>query len=72
MLGDAHPFDVLLIDCLTLWVNNLMYHATQQGPSISEADVAQRCGEMLDAAGEGAAGAVRVAAELHHERLPGR
>lgn len=40
---------VLLVDCVTLWVNNLMYDAERQSREITEADVAERCGEMLDA-----------------------
>lgn len=42
--------NVLLVDCVTLWVNNLMYHADCEGREIAEADVAQQCGRMLDAA----------------------
>jgi adenosylcobinamide kinase / adenosylcobinamide-phosphate guanylyltransferase len=41
---------VLLVDCVTLWVNNLMYHAERESRSLSEADVAERCEEMLAAA----------------------
>jgi len=40
--GDA---DVLLIDCVTLWVNNLMFH----DDDITETDVAARCDEVLRA-----------------------
>jgi adenosylcobinamide kinase / adenosylcobinamide-phosphate guanylyltransferase len=42
--------NVVLVDCVTLWVNNLMYHADRQGRHIFEADVAEQCGQMLDAA----------------------
>lgn len=42
---------VLLIDCVTLWVNNLQYVAERQSGRITEADVARQCEEMLDAAG---------------------
>ena len=38
--------DVLLIDCLTLWVNNLLYEAERAGREIDEPP----CREMLDAA----------------------
>ena len=40
---------VLLIDCLTLWVSNLMYQSQQVGQSISESDIADRA-EMVLAA----------------------
>ncbi len=41
--------DVLLIDCLTLWVNNLMYEAWRQHADIDEDIVAARAQELLDA-----------------------
>ena len=40
---------VLLVDCVTLWINNLMYHAECEGRPFSEADVAQQCRQVLDA-----------------------
>jgi adenosylcobinamide kinase / adenosylcobinamide-phosphate guanylyltransferase len=42
--------NVLLVDCVTLWVNNLMYHAEREGRQVDEADVAELCDRMLDAA----------------------
>ena len=41
---------VVLVDCLTLWVNNVMYEAGQQEATVSEADIAARCVPILDAA----------------------
>lgn len=41
---------VLLVDCLTLWVNNVMFEAEQRGQSVSEADMASRCQPVLAAA----------------------
>jgi len=41
---------VLLVDCLTLWVNNLMYYAEQAGRQMAEADVAAQCDHVLRAA----------------------
>ena len=42
-------YEVLLIDCLTLWVNNLMYEAEQQGRQIEEAEIARCCADLLAA-----------------------
>jgi adenosylcobinamide kinase/adenosylcobinamide-phosphate guanylyltransferase len=42
-------YGVLLVDCVTLWVNNLMHHAALEGRHIGEAEIAQHCREMLDA-----------------------
>ena len=38
----------ILIDCLTLWVNNLMYEAAQY-EDISEEDITKKCGDILEA-----------------------
>lgn len=43
---------VVLVDCLTLWVNNVMYEAEQTGTTVSEADIAIRCRPVLQAARE--------------------
>ena len=40
-------YEVVLVDCLTLWVNNLMYDAEQAGRQISERDTAETCRELL-------------------------
>jgi adenosylcobinamide kinase/adenosylcobinamide-phosphate guanylyltransferase len=44
-------YNVLLVDCVTLWVNNLMYYADRDGRRVTEADVAEHCDGMLKAAG---------------------
>jgi adenosylcobinamide kinase/adenosylcobinamide-phosphate guanylyltransferase len=38
--------DVLLVDCLTLWINNLLYEAGRAGRPLDEPP----CGAMLQAA----------------------
>lgn len=40
----------LLVDCVTLWINNLLYHADCEGRSFAEADVTEQCRQMLEAA----------------------
>jgi adenosylcobinamide kinase / adenosylcobinamide-phosphate guanylyltransferase len=42
--------NVLLVDCVTLWINNLMYDAERDSRQITEGDVAERCDRMLEAA----------------------
>ena len=46
----ACELPVILVDCLTLWVNNVMYQAGQQGKTVSEKEIADRCRPMLEAA----------------------
>ena len=41
--------DVVLVDCLTLWVNNLMYEAERRNEELNEDAVAARAQELLDA-----------------------
>lgn len=41
---------VVLIDCVTIWVNNLMYYAEREGREVTETDVAERCRELLASA----------------------
>jgi len=40
---------VILVDCLTLWVNNLMYRAEQEGGCVTEEDIARKCRALLNA-----------------------
>ncbi len=48
-LTEAGRFDVLLVDCLTLWINNVMYEAEKQSQTIEEEGIERLCGEVLDA-----------------------
>ena len=40
---------VILIDCLTLWVNNLLYAEEQAGRALEEDDLAIRCQNVIKA-----------------------
>jgi adenosylcobinamide kinase/adenosylcobinamide-phosphate guanylyltransferase len=46
VLRDAR-YPVFLIDCLTLWINNLMYEAAKAGREVTEEEVAALCRELL-------------------------
>lgn len=37
----------LLIDCLTLWVNNVLYEAQQEGRNITEEQITALCGNII-------------------------
>jgi len=45
-LSAASP--VILVDCLTLWINNLLYDADVQGKEFHEEDMVRQCGKVLD------------------------
>ena len=52
-IQSAQEQPVVLVDCLTLWVNNVLYAAEKQSEpalTISEDDIAQRCQPFLHAA----------------------
>ena len=48
-LRDHTQFNVYLIDCLTLWLNNLMYRAREQGQTLSEEQAAAMAEELVEA-----------------------
>jgi adenosylcobinamide kinase/adenosylcobinamide-phosphate guanylyltransferase len=41
---------VVLVDCITLWINNLLYEAGRQGVDVTESAVAERCQPVIRAA----------------------
>jgi adenosylcobinamide kinase/adenosylcobinamide-phosphate guanylyltransferase len=50
-LSRAAACRVILVDCLTLWVNNLLYEAEGRGEVFTEEAAAARCREVIDACG---------------------
>lgn len=48
-LSEAPPYDVVLVDCLTVWISNLMYEASQNGAAMKEEHQSERCREVLSA-----------------------
>lgn len=42
--------NVVLVDCVTLWINNLMYAAERQSRDVTENEVVEECRRLLDAA----------------------
>ena len=48
-LDSEEGFDVVLVDCITLWVSNLMHQADQQGLDIDETQISARAREIMGA-----------------------
>jgi adenosylcobinamide kinase/adenosylcobinamide-phosphate guanylyltransferase len=71
-LGWGPDTGVVLVDCLTLWINNLMFEAQRLGATLTEDDVAHKAREVLRAARLGAeTGAEGAAANyLIHSGTP--
>lgn len=44
--------DVFLVDCLTLWVNNLIYRAQQENEEMTEEIIAERCRNLIETSHE--------------------
>ncbi|MCW5199117.1 bifunctional adenosylcobinamide kinase/adenosylcobinamide-phosphate guanylyltransferase, partial [Desulfobulbus sp. F3] len=49
-LASTPPGTTVLIDCLTLWVSNLMYEAEQHGGEIGEDQIAELAAQLRKAA----------------------
>jgi adenosylcobinamide kinase/adenosylcobinamide-phosphate guanylyltransferase len=47
-LARAADGRVVLVDCLTLWVNNLLYNAEQAGSTLQEGDIQKHCEAVLE------------------------
>jgi len=47
-LRTSEESQVILVDCLTLWINNILYEAGQRGESLDEEAIGARCREVLD------------------------
>lgn len=48
-LGRAAKHDVALVDCLTLWVNNLMFQAEQEHTVMTEDMISSRTRDLIEA-----------------------
>ncbi|MBT8419531.1 MAG: bifunctional adenosylcobinamide kinase/adenosylcobinamide-phosphate guanylyltransferase [Gammaproteobacteria bacterium] len=49
-VAEQGKYDVVLCDCLTLWVNNLLYGASQDGITLEEDEMARRARELCNVA----------------------
>lgn len=48
-IRNSGDYDVIVVDCLTLWINNLMLEAVEKGQDLDEAGIVERC-ELLGVA----------------------
>lgn len=69
-LRRAERFNVAIVDCVTLWANNLMYEAEKKGGAFSESDAAEKAGEALAACGEVGAQVIFVTNEVGMGVIP--
>jgi adenosylcobinamide kinase/adenosylcobinamide-phosphate guanylyltransferase len=57
-------YDVVLIDCVTLWVNNILYTEELQGNVINDLQIRDLCNHWLDAAADFSGAVVCVTNEV--------
>ena len=48
IIQDYSPKKVILIDCLTLWINNLLFRAEQHGKKLEEKDLIILCSDLIE------------------------
>ncbi len=48
-LDSGSQFRTVLVDCLTLWVNNMLYRAQQVGCGLTEDNIERECSELFRA-----------------------
>jgi len=63
-IGRAGAAGVILVDCLTLWINNLMYRAAPAGRELGEAEVAGLTDAVVRAARRAPGTAIFVTNEV--------
>lgn len=70
VLRKAPEFDVFIVDCLTLWINNLLYEAAQKGRNLTEDEIARMCRDLLEACSEISGTVIFVTNELGSGIVP--
>lgn len=64
IIRNNERFGLFLIDCVTLWINNLMYHAEQKGVVFAETELILRTNEVLDVCHQSQADVIFVSSEI--------
>jgi adenosylcobinamide kinase/adenosylcobinamide-phosphate guanylyltransferase len=69
-LQSCRESSVVLVDCLTLWINNLLYKAQCQQKSISEDQITELCQQVVNASRLGERTVIFVTNELGMGLIP--
>jgi adenosylcobinamide kinase/adenosylcobinamide-phosphate guanylyltransferase len=64
VLSNAGQYEVVLVDCLTLWVNNVMHEAEKCGRQVDEDEIEKLCGDLLKACSERQGAVIFVTNEI--------
>lgn len=60
----ARDYDVILVDCITLWVNNILYIHENTSVAVNDSTIAELCGAWLQQAGRLQATVIMVTNEV--------
>jgi adenosylcobinamide kinase/adenosylcobinamide-phosphate guanylyltransferase len=63
-LQQTEEFEVVLIDCITLWVNNIIFTDRGQGQAVDDQHIGMLCREWLDVASRFAGTTICVTNEV--------
>jgi adenosylcobinamide kinase/adenosylcobinamide-phosphate guanylyltransferase len=69
-LRETRTFEVFLVDCLTLWISNLMYQVRDRDSGLSEGDISGKANELLDACSAIAGAVIFVTNEVGSGIVP--
>ena len=69
-LRDTADSAVVLVDCLTLWINNVLYQAEQQQQTVNEQQILELCLEVANASRLGERTVIFVTNELGMGLVP--
>lgn len=64
VLVKSEPTKTVLVDCMTLWINNLLYEAEKTGGDVTEDDIAVKCGKIVTACRQRSGTVIFVANEV--------
>ncbi len=69
-LSKSKDAGVVLIDCLTLWINNLLFESHAGGASLTEEIVSERCRRLMAAISDNPATVILVTNEVGMGIIP--
>jgi len=64
VLARSEPTPTVLVDCMTLWINNLMYEAEKTSGDITEDGIVVKCREIVAACRQRSGAVIFVANEV--------
>ena len=70
-IGAAGESGVILVDCLTLWVNNLLYESEKRGACLTEEEMREKCRQVLAVCGGVCGTVIFVTNEVGMGVVPG-